>query len=101
MVDRTQNRIVCAANEFTNDTSRYLILGVRHYDSIMHITMKLINPDTSFWKSFKCKQGFVDKFGEFHTRKSAMLIAKAVNQIFDSSVANGETETNLYSEHLY
>ena len=101
MVDRTQNRIVCAANEFTINDIKYLILGARHYDSIMHTTMKLINPDKTFWKCFKCEQGFIDKFGNFHDRKSAMEIAKTANQIFDDSIANGETETDLYSEHLY
>ena len=101
MVDRTKNRIVRAANEFTIDDKVYLILGIRHYDSIMHTTMKLINSVMNFWKPAKCKQGFVDKFGDFHDRKSAMLIAKNANQIFDSSIANGESETKLYSEHLY
>ena len=101
MVDRTQNRIVCAANEFTIDDKIYLILGVRHYDGCMRTTMMSINPDIAFWGKTKCKQGFVDKFGEFHTRKSAMLIAKSAHQIFDSSVANGEDESKLYSEHLY
>lgn len=100
-VDRSINRIACAANEYKKDDVYYLILGVRHYDMLMKQTMELINPDWTFWRSLNCKQGFVDKFGTFHDRKSAMLIAKNANQIFDDSIANGEDEIKLYSEHLY
>ena len=96
-IDRTQNRIVSAANRYKDGT---LIVGVRHFCSIMSKTMEQINPDIKYWRSKGRKeQGFIDKFGQFKTREEALLIAKEANQIVDD--LGDEDSTELFSENLY
>lgn len=96
-VDRSQNRIVCAANLYSDGT---LIIGGRHFDEQMRNTMKLINPDTTYWKSLGHEQqGFMDKRGQFHSREAAWVIAEAAGQIWDRNATHQEGV--LFSENLY
>lgn len=89
-----QNRIICAANYYPEiDVT---ILGVRHYCSSMVQQMELL-PQYDFSK-LKCIQGFIDKNGEFHDRRSAWKIANSANQIIQR--VGGDTE-KLFSENLY
>lgn len=90
------NIIVCAANRHT--PTGHIILGVRHCDEHMRLhRQQLQDPGlNSEWE-----QGFIDKFGKFHTRTEAWIIAVAANQIrrrCGGDTANGGT---LYSENLY
>ena len=90
----TLPRIVCAANRLSNGM---LIVGARHYDSVMHATIKAlkaagVNVDKD------CEQGFIDQFGNFYTREEAWDIALANNQIIRRVGGDG---CKLYSENLY
>lgn len=101
--DKTPQRIVCAANQHKDGA---LILGIRHFDEVMHDTIDLrkeINPDED-WRG--CEQGFVDQFGNFLDRCEAWVIAVKANQIY--RLVGGQTKedfgikgTKLYSENLY
>lgn len=93
--DAKQNRIVCAANQYTDGT---LIVGARHFDSVMRATLEKINPDLSYWKKLGHEQGFIDKFGKFHSREEAHKIAEAAGQIVRRC---GGDEEELFSENLY
>lgn len=84
-------RIVMAANRFANGA---VVLGVRHYDPIMHKALKA-QPDLL---GHDCEQGFVDNKGNFHSREAAWIIAEKQNQILRRVGGDGE---RLYSENLY
>ena len=45
-------------------------------------------------------QGFIDQFGDYHTREQAYVIAKIAGQL-EGRVKTGSRETSLYSEDLY
>jgi hypothetical protein len=90
-----QRYIVCAANKTADGT---LVLGARHYDSVMHDTIDRLklkrshNPDD---------QGFIDQYGVFLSRTEAWKVAFYAGQIrfrCGGDTANGGT---LYSENLY
>jgi hypothetical protein len=96
-------RIVCSAIKHKDGA---VIVGIRHYDSIMHETIglrKKINPEED-WVA--CDQGFVDKMGNFLSRKEAWVIAVNAKQIV-RFVGNqveddvNRTDVSLYSENLY
>ena len=73
----TPQRIVCAACQHKDGA---VVLGIRHFDSIMHATIGLrqeINPDED-WQG--CDQGFVDQFNNFISREEAWLIACKANR---------------------
>lgn len=89
------NRIVCAANLYGDGT---IIVGARHFDSVMRTTMSIINPDISHWKKLGHEQGFIDKFGNFRSREEAKKIAEEAGQIVRRC---GGDETELFSENLY
>ena len=88
------NRIVCAANLFDNDV---LVTGVRHYDSVMHKTIALLGDKIQG----RAVQGFIDKYGQFHTRTEAWKIAVAADQIFRRCGGDDRDGGTLYSENLY
>jgi hypothetical protein len=93
--DRTKNRIVCAANQYGDGT---IIVGPRHFDETMRTAMQRINPDWNYWKKLGHVQGFIDKFGKFHDREAAWIIAQEANQIWDRCGGDGK---ELFSENLY
>jgi hypothetical protein len=73
-----------------------LILGVRHFDSIMRDTIESY-PEKNF-RTIGHVQGFVDNKGVFHTREEAWVIADAAGQIIRRC---GGDEGKLFSENLY
>lgn len=94
--DRSQNRLVCAANLYSDGT---MILGSRHFDEQMRKTMMAINPDINHWKKLGHEQGFMDKRCQFHSREDAWVIAEEAGQIWDRDATH--KEGYLFSENLY
>ena len=86
------NRIVCAAIRCKH--TGLVICGVRHFDNIMCRQIEMIADQVSD----KFDQGFVDKFGNYHTRESAWCVAVNANQIIRQV---GSQSAELYSENLY
>lgn len=90
------NLIVCAANKHI--PTGHILLGVRHCDEHMRLHRDQLQ-DKGLNSEYE--QGFVDKFGNFHTRTEAWHIAVAAKQIkrrVGGDTADGGT---LYSENLY
>lgn len=83
-------RIVCAANL---NQDGVIVLGARHFDSLMHTTIKAQKLEGSDWV-----QGFITNRGDFVDRKEAWVVASRAGQIIHR--CGGEEET-LYSENLY
>jgi hypothetical protein len=83
------NRIVAAAVRY--DTGE-VIVSARHFDRLMSEQIKSLGIDTK-----KHEQGFIDKFGNFHSREDAYKIAKFADQI----IRDHHIEDKLFSEHLY
>lgn len=88
------NRIVCAANKFSNGD---VVLGARHYDTPMHAIIRRLKEPAPFPAG--CLQGFIDRFGEFHTREEAWIIAHKAGQIIRR--CGSDNKWRLYSENLY
>jgi hypothetical protein len=94
-------RIVCAANRFADN----IVVGPRHSDDTMRKQIDLYDAIAVLtgkkWNKITAEQGFIDQFGDFHTREEAWKIAEANGQIYrrcGGDTANGGT---LYSENLY
>jgi len=89
---KADQRVVCAAirHEFGA-----IICGPRHFDSTMH--EQISNSKIGGWEL--AEQGFVDQFGEFLTRKEALVIAKLAKQIYRNF--DDDSGNELFSEHLY
>ncbi len=94
MVQVHLNKIVCAANLFDDGV---IVIGARHYDTIMHATIDLLGDKIKG----RPIQGFIDKFGVFHTRKEAWKIAVQADQIFRRCGGDDKDNGTLYSENLY
>jgi len=91
---REDSRVVCAANR--NRISGQVILGVRHWDTSMHLAIgDTFEHDN--WKT--CETGFIDQFSNFLTREEAFVIASKQNQIIH--LCGTEHTGKLYSENLY
>lgn len=95
------NRIVCAANRTPDGI---LILGIRHCDTMMHAARKRSAIPDDDWR--RSEQGFVDKFGSFHTREEAWQIACNAGQIWRFCGGQNvgslfQAGVKLYSENLY
>lgn len=93
---KAQPHIVCASCRL-GDT---IIAGARHFDMVMHSQLEKIFPDDDDKRKFaaECEQGFIDQFGEFHTREASMIIAKENGQF----KRRGEAPAHLlFSEDLY
>ena len=106
--------LVAAANQLTDGT---LLIGVRHWDRLMHDQFR-----AKYGRSSQCwfvkvlrrlmglpkappgqgvdGQGFIDQFGRFYEREEAMLLARANNQIIvpDHQM---RSLTALHSEDLW
>lgn len=88
-------RIVCAANR--NAATGMIILGARHFDSIMQQQMAARpTEEQDDWR--KSEHGFIDQNGKFLTRDEAWLVASHAEQILRR--VGGDDHT-LYSENLY
>ena len=86
------NRIVCAAIKCRH--TGLVICGVRRFDKIMCQQIEMLADQVSD----KFDQGFVDKFGNYHSRISAWYVAVNANQIIRQV---GSQSAELYSENLY
>jgi len=86
--------IVCAALKH-NDL---ILCGARHWDKLMHDTCIQLGVTVPTGDVFE--QGFIDQWGNFHTREQAMQIVKDNGQPFDIE-RNGGSDDKLYSEGLY
>lgn len=95
-VDRSQERIVCAANRLKDGT---ILLGVRHWDTLMVETYKRLKVVETDLDRAGAEQGFMTNKRRFVTRKEAMVIAKEQNQIYDPK--GTYDPATLYSECLY
>ncbi len=102
-MNKPEQRIVCAA---CRNKDNHVIIGIRHFDTIMHTTIddRLNFYPNEHWAN--CEQGFLDQYGEFFDRKTSWLIACSANQII-RLVGNQTKEdlnksgVELYSENLY
>jgi len=90
------NIIVCAAN--FNPFTGKIILGVRHWDDHMR---QHRNELSDSGLSSQYEQGFIDKFGRWHSRTEAWKIAVAANQIRRQVGDDSADGGTLYSENLY
>lgn len=93
-------RVVCAANRYEIDGETFLIIGARHFDSLMIAQIKRLPIQDKLPTSTEC-QGFIDQRGNFLTRTEAWKIAEQNGQIIrrvGGDTINGGT---LYSENLY
>lgn len=99
----TPRRIVCSAIQ---NPDGIIVVGVRHFDGIMHKTLGLRNKLDCQENWEDCDEGFVDQFGDFVDRETGWLIACAANQIFrfvgsQTKDDLGKSGIKLYSENLY
>lgn len=95
--------IVCAACKHGD----LIIAGARHFDMVMHSQLTAIfnvsDPEyDAKYKGFAryAEQGFIDQFGEFHTREQAWDIAADNHQMIKGNVPLRRGGT-LFSEDLY
>lgn len=86
-------RIVCAANKFEGVGKTFIVLGARHYDTLMNEAIKRLPPGT-----YEKEQGFIDQCGNFLTREEAYMVAVGADQIIRRV---GGDEGRLFSENLY
>lgn len=101
-------RIVCSACQVFVDTRDgtnedgseiiHTVYGLRHYDPFMHKQLNELE------KSYKYplldwEQGFLTNKGRFVSRKEAMEIAKAQNQVI--RLSGSPNSDILFSEDLY
>lgn len=87
-----ERRIVCAAIKLESGVR---ILGVRHYDSLMHSHIP------EYYPRNKIVQGFIDNLGNFLTRTEAWKIAELANQIAKRCGGDTADGGTLFSENLY
>ena len=85
--------IVCAANKLGD----LIIPGPRHFDGTMHRLIEALGIKDD---AHKMEQGFIDQFGRFWSRETAMQIVKDHKQPFDME-SNGGNDRQLFSEGLY
>lgn len=94
-ITKPQQIVVCAACK----RGDVIIAGARHYDKVMRSQILAIDVKTHFYGE-EWKEGFIDQFGDFLTRKEAMQIAIKAGQKVDIKRGCGNTEF-LFSEGLY
>jgi hypothetical protein len=91
-----QRRIVCAAN-FTPRDGGVIFLGARHFDGLMRTAIGAY----FLGERVELEEGFIDQFGDFHTRTEAWKIAEAAEQILRRCGGDDADGGTLYSENLY
>lgn len=95
---KPQRRVVCAANRVVDED---LVIGARHFDSLMHGRIARINEERRDWEYIEpheWEQGFIDQWGVFMTREEAWKVAEAAGQIRYRCGGDG---VKLFSENLY
>ena len=96
-----QRRIVCAANRFKlKDGGELVIPGTRHYSKDMALVLDQMRDKVVSEQVYGDDQGFLDQWGNYFTRKEALIIATHAGQINTRRVKSGPADT-LFSEDLY
>lgn len=93
----SQPRIVCAANRLDET----IVLGARHFDSRMHATIQAMRALGDERKWGGSEQGFIDQFGKWHDRETALLIAREAGQLEGRTKTGSANSDELFSEDLY
>ncbi len=83
------NRIVAAAVRYNTGE---VVVSARHFDRLMCEQIERLGIDSE-----KYEQGFIDKFGYFHSREAAYKVAEFADQI----IRDQHIKNKLFSEHLY
>ena len=99
MNEKQQRVVVCAANRIDCEFGE-IICGARHFDQIMRkqIANKIyLNPEK---RGADYEQGFIDQWGLFMTRKEALAVAIAANQI-NMRRPKTSPKDQLFSEDIY
>ncbi len=92
--------IVCAACVINlTDGEEHVIAGVRHWDGIMHGQYDVLVKAGVADEIKHRKQGFLDQYGQYVDRRTAMVICKTNDQKID--MERNSHETDLFSEGLY
>lgn len=93
-------KAVLAATRLTMKDGRVITLvGVRHWDPLMHEQAKL-NGISDRSNIAKEVQGFLDQYRVFMDRVEAMRVVKESGQPFDIE-RNGGSDDELYSEGIH
>jgi hypothetical protein len=88
--------IVCAANRF----GEVIICGARHWNQNMRQQASMMGGIKHLRSLGQEEQGFIDQFGDWHTREEAMQIVLKNGQPFNKE-RNGGGMSCLFSEGLY
>lgn len=98
---KLQRRIVCAANRFQlKDGGVLVIPGSRHYSKDMALVLDQLRDKVVSDHVTGDDQGFIDQWGEYHTREEAVIIAKHAGQLNTVRKKTGPDD-ELFSEDLY
>lgn len=98
---KLQRRIVCAANRFQlKDGGTLVIPGARHYSRDMAEVIDQVRDKLVKDHVHGDDQGFIDQWGEYHTREEALIIATHAGQV-NTVRKKGGPEDELFSEDLY
>ena len=96
-----QRVIVCAANRFKlKDGGELVIPGTRHYSKDMALVLDQMRDKVVSEQVYGDDQGFLDQWGNYLTRKEALIVATHAGQINTRRVKSGPADT-LFSEDLY
>lgn len=89
--------VVCAANK----CGPYLFLGAHHGDHTMYTQTAMVNDHVvEEMRTLEVEQGFIDQWGIFMDRKTALEVATNADQI-NIRRAKKLPLTELFSEDLY
>ena len=91
-----ENRIIASANKLSTGL---LLIGVRHWDFLMHETVLTLKLGGFTHDEELEEQGFIDRYGKFHNRADAWVIAEKANQIINPEY--GLSGNRLCSECLW
>lgn len=97
--DPKQNRIVCAA--CLSKCGKHMVLGVRHWDTLMHTAVGLMKDDGLKINWSGGSQGFVDRNRNYLSREKAWKVAEDAGQILRRCGGDDSNGGTLYSENLY
>ena len=96
-----QRVIVCAANRFKlKDGGELVIPGTRHYSKDMALVLDQMRDKVVSEQVYGDDQGFLDQWGNYLTRKEALIVATHAGQINTRRQKGGLADT-LFSEDLY
>lgn len=96
-----QRVIVCAANRFKlKDDGELVIPGTRHYSKDMALVLDQMRDKVVSEQVYGDDQGFLDQWGNYLTRKEALIVATHAGQINTRRQKGGPADT-LFSEDLY